>query len=859
MTGNRHIYAGADPYFYDHPAGTSGRRFAAADRRAPEGWRQREHGSWVHLSPESTVLPDQGWKIHVSAGLADAEEVVDLVSGYCVAAGVTHKFLADHRTHLLNNSKYARRGSSGKLMALYTTDDAHLRTVLDELEPLVRGRGGPYVLGDLRWRQGPLYLRYGGFRERWTTDERGERVLALARPDGTLEPDRRGPAFRVPPWLEPPGFVTDQVAAQRAAGTGDAMPYTVERALHFSNGGGVYLARDRRTGTPAVLREARPLCGLDGSGADAVSRLRQEASALEQLAGLDCVPELLRVFQVWEHHYLATEYVEGETLWQFMVRNNPLTRPDADAEQYARYTERALAVVRQLRAAVAAIHARGIVFNDLHPGNVLLRPDGRVCLVDFEIAAPTDDARPPAMGCPGYVAPHVAAGPDRDRYALDSIELGLFLPLTVLFDLWPGKVDELTAAVPQHFPVPDGWAERLAAALRRPAPPHPVTPGAPPQRGRTAGPGTSVDGPSAAEGRAATTRDALVRAILASATPHREDRLFPGDPAGLTDGGGTLAHGAAGVLLALHAAGAPVDPDHVDWLERTSLNRHEQQPGLYGGVHGTALALHRLGRPEAALRLLERAAPADSASLHDGWAGIGFAARELLHTGADSALAGLWHASAEHLADHAARPASPHDRAGLLHGGSGVAAFLLQHYEDTGDPACLDLAERCLRADLSHCTTGEDGSTALRDGNRLLPYLGGGSAGLGLVLGRYLTHRPDEDLAAALAGILRAARPVLTIHSSLFTGRAGLLPLLAAHPDDPAAAAALDRHLALLTWHAVPYRDGTAFPGEQLFRLSMDVATGTAGVLLALHAVRNGQQLPLPGIGAPAPAPAPVG
>ena len=39
-----------------------------------------------------------------------------------------------------------------------------------------------------------------------------------------------------------------------------------------------------------------------------------------------------------------------------------------------------------------------------------------------------------------------------------------------------------------------------------------------------------------------------------------------------------------------------------------------------------------------------------------------------------------------------------------------------------------------------------------------------------------------------------------------------------------------------LAWHALPYGGGTAFPGTGLLRLSMDLATGTAGVLLALGA-----------------------
>ncbi|MFC1411404.1 class III lanthionine synthetase LanKC [Streptacidiphilus sp. N1-12] len=833
MLGLHHVYAGADPDFYDHPAGRADdHRFAAADRSAPAGWKLSESGTWVYLTRPGTRLPDQGWKVHVSATTEGAEQTVELVSDYCLRTGVAHKFLPNRRIHLLNNSKYARRGSSGKLLTLYPADDRQLRQVLDELSPLLKDRQGPYILGDLRWADGPLYLRYGGFVQRWCTAEDGSRVLALADPDGVLVPDRRDPCFRVPPWLTPPDFVSEQMRAADATGAGVSLPYTVERALHFSNGGGIYLARDPLGGEQVVLREARPLAGLDGAGVDAVTRLRQEAAALRQLAGLDCVPKLLREFTVWEHHYLAVEYIEGEPLWQFMVRNNPLTRPGADRAAIDDYTARVLDIVDWLQQAVDAVHARGLVFGDLHPANVMLRPDGRICLVDFEVAHRPEVDRAPSMGCPGFVAAHAATGTARDQYALDSLRLALFLPLTVLLDLDPAKLDELVDAMAGLFPVPSSYTEGVRRGLRRPQQPRP----------RPSEPFTGAAGPE--------LRQALVRAISSSATPGRSDRLFPGDPAGLHDGGYTLAHGAAGVLHTLAVAGCPVDEEHLEWLWQAARRSPDPRPGLYGGLHGAALTLQALGRPQQGLELLDRAAGTRSASLHDGLAGIGLTLRQLLSNTGDAGLREPLAAVADRLVQQLERPTEPCGRPGLMHGAAGIAAFFLNCYQQDRDPAQLDLAATALRAELTHCRTSPQGAVNLQDGSRLLPYLGGGSGGVGLVIGQYLRYRHDEQFAQALQGTLLAARAPFVIHSNLFNGRAGLIALLARHRADPAAEAALQRHLRLLSWHAIPHRDGLAFPGEQLLRLSMDVATGTAGVLLALCAA-DGPDLELPGLADP--------
>jgi hypothetical protein len=188
-----------------------------------------------------------------------------------------------------------------------------------------------------------------------------------------------------------------------------------------------------------------------------------------------------------------------------------------------------------------------------------------------------------------------------------------------------------------------------------------------------------------------------------------------------------------------------------------------------------------------------------------------------------------------------------------MRGASGTALFFIRLYEHSGDEYLLDLAEAALRADLDRCVLKEDGTLQTDDGRRTLPYLAAGSAGIGLVLRDYLAHRPGCELAHHLPAITRAAEPEVIVQAGLFMGRAGLLAFLARERDrtvnEPDRRAHLDRavrrHMRLLSWHALPYQGCLAFPGDQLARLSTDLATGAAGILLALHAARTGAP-PLP-------------
>ncbi len=87
------------------------------------------------------------------------------------------------------------------------------------------------------------------------------------------------------------------------------------------------------------------------------------------------------------------------------------------------------------------------------------------------------------------------------------------------------------------------------------------------------------------------------------------------------------------------------------------------------------------------------------------------------------------------------------------------------------------------------------------------------------------------------------------MQSGLFNGRAGMILYLASHDRHDSYVTA---HVRRLVWHAVNYRDGLAFPGEMLLRLSMDLGTGTAGVLLGVGAaLAPGKAPTLPFLGAP--------
>ncbi|MEW9530073.1 class III lanthionine synthetase LanKC [Microbispora sp. NPDC049125] len=823
------LHCRTDPIFYDSPhSGLQGPGldFEQARGGVPAGWARTVRAGWVTCRPLSGSLPDQGWKIHVSACLDDAEAILETTVRHCLGAGLAFKFVRSLPLLRLHNAKDADPGAAGKFVTVYPSGEDELARALADLERLLDGRRGPDVPGDLRYGAAPLHVRYGGIAERYRVSPEGRREPVIADPEGALVPDRRGPRFTPPSWVELPAFLLRQ--ARQAA---TPLPYEVEGVLRAYNGGGVHLARDPRTGEQVVLKEARPYAGLDASGADAITRQEREAAALERLAGLRAAPRLMGRFTAGGRGYLVLERVPGEPLGTLFARRYPLA--GAGGADLGGYVSWATGICAAVEDAVTRIHERGLVHGGITLGDIIVRPDGGITLVDFECARPVGEAAGPGPGDPAFAAPSAVSGLDADRHALARLRFALFLPLTELFLLDPGKAGELAEVIRGLFPMPEGFLRPAA---------------------RVAGRGATRTAPAPAGWR--EMRASMADAILASATPERDDRLFPGDPAQFDGAGLGLAHGAAGVLYALDVTGAGRFPDHERWLiDRALRPGDDARPGFYDGLHGVAHVLAHLGHHDVALEVLERAAEAGrrtdlGADLYGGLAGIGL--NQMYLGDLDGAL-GTGALVAERMPGQASEPGGA---AGLMRGASGPALLFLRLFERTGQVRWLDLAEGAVRRDLRRCVPQADGSLQIDEGWRTTPYLDGGAVGVCWVLGELLHYRADPELAAARTRLDLAARSPVHRHSGLFGGRAGIIAYLCRERaggwgrEDPE----VPRQLDALSWHAIGYRGHLAFPGERLLRLSMDLATGTAGVLLAAGAAMHDEPVGLPFLGGAIPA-----
>ena len=186
------------------------------------------------------------------------------------------------------------------------------------------------------------------------------------------------------------------------------------------------IGRFARSGQAEVYRVVHPQFHRELILKLARRRIREEGrSAIvaegRHLAELEH-PNIVRVHDLDFHEgrpFLIMEHIRGRTLAQF-AREQRIT------------PRRAAELVPELSGAVAFAHGRGIVHQDIKPGNVLIDESGRPRLIDFGLAWQEDAwsgrSTPGEGGTYAYIAPEQARlDPDRVRSLSDVFALGAVL------------------------------------------------------------------------------------------------------------------------------------------------------------------------------------------------------------------------------------------------------------------------------------------------------------------------------------------------------------------------------------------------------------------------------------------------
>src|SRR5262245_9633579 len=189
--------------------------------------------------------------------------------------------------------------------------------------------------------------------------------------ESLLEAHEQAEGFLDAPALE----VAAQVIAEDQGQTMSGRMISHYQVLSLLGAGGmgeVYLAEDTRLGRKAALKLLPQKFTQDR---ERVLRFQQEARAASALNH----PNILTIYEIDEfegRHFIATEFIDGQTLRELMNARVKLRA--------------ALDVATQVASALAAAHEAGIVHRDIKPENIMARRDGYIKVLDFGLAKLTE-------------------------------------------------------------------------------------------------------------------------------------------------------------------------------------------------------------------------------------------------------------------------------------------------------------------------------------------------------------------------------------------------------------------------------------------------------------------------------------
>ncbi|MEG4986414.1 serine/threonine-protein kinase [Microcoleus sp. BR0-C5] len=153
-------------------------------------------------------------------------------------------------------------------------------------------------------------------------------------------------------------------------------PYRIDTILGMGGFGMTYKATHLQLNYQVVLKTPNLSLQNDAEYANFVRRFIREGQILAKFCQ-NAHPGIVRISDLFEEkglYCLVMDLVVGQSLYNTVQQQGRL--PDTEA----------VAIIRQIGEALSDVHQAGIVHQDAHPGNIMLRPNGQAVLIDFGLA-----------------------------------------------------------------------------------------------------------------------------------------------------------------------------------------------------------------------------------------------------------------------------------------------------------------------------------------------------------------------------------------------------------------------------------------------------------------------------------------
>lgn len=199
--------ADKETIYYSEPVYACEDAYVLPTNDNSEQWGVRSDGHWTYVNCLMYSFPPQGWKIHITSTIYDAQNVLYDVAEYLFVKSISFKYLSSRTCFIQANGKYADRLESGKFITIYPSSEHIFIQLLKDLKTIVcKYDDGPYILTDTQWQNSNVFFRYGALKPRFSNEKN---VPVIVTPQGDLIPDKELPLYSLPSFVDEPIYVKE--------------------------------------------------------------------------------------------------------------------------------------------------------------------------------------------------------------------------------------------------------------------------------------------------------------------------------------------------------------------------------------------------------------------------------------------------------------------------------------------------------------------------------------------------------------------------------------------------------------------------------------------------------------------------
>lgn len=780
----------------------------------PTGWKTvlSEDKIWINYYPENLEIDEQGWKLHISCSYGDALQVLKAVSDVLVEMRIPFKNIYTRQIFDIIHSKNADRITAGKFITIYPRMKDLQKTVEKLYEVLCNFDKACYILSDKRYKDSNIYYRYGAFKNMIVGDKHCIKDL-----DGNYIEDLRKPYFTKPHFVDIPEFLINDMDEKTNSQT-KLSEYSIEKAMKFSASGGIYFAHRKIDGKPVVIKEARNAIGLDSEGFNAIQRLRNEYEMLNLLKESPQIVNSIDYFKVWENEYLVEEFLDGISLSSWVAINYPF----AIGKNRDLYIDKVKCIIEQISLMVEYVHSRGIGLSDLQPNNIIINDNLDCKFIDFESSGDINESYS-GLGTHGF-SMGISNRLENDINAKKSILKYLLLPIAPvdLFD------DGLEAKHIRY--IRKIFGDKVSKEF---------------YEYFNYNSETELEDVDLKE-----IKNKLLNGIKNNLLEDDGKILSYGDVYSYLNLGGHYNYltGGMGVIYTL-LINDMFDERCRKWIDRNSMDFFNCRFGLLDGQMGICNILYMVGYRNLATNILQNIdknideiASEYDISICSGLAGIilGYTSIYRLNGDESCITKAINIANAmvkkidSFIGEDIEKNAVEYD---FMHGLSGSAFSLLTLYELTKNYEFYNKGIRYLNESLSHLDLDNDSQIMqlkLQD-NRVIPYLENGSIGIALVIYFIKKKFSNKDFDYFFEKIANTINLSIFYDASLFFGMGSNLLMESMFQETEFED--VKNMIDLVNLYLVCDDEQCMIPGRAAMKLSNDVYTGSAGIVLGINAL----------------------